>query len=76
VSVEELIGEPQTAARKRGPAPKLMQHVERINALPDAAANGDERDRGHAGAAGALNRCGERANEEALTNPGRLGRGS
>lgn len=34
VSVEELIGEPQTAARKRGPAPKLMQHVERISALP------------------------------------------
>jgi len=36
VSVEELIGEPQTAARKRGPAPKLMQHVERISALPKA----------------------------------------
>lgn len=24
----------RTAARKRGPAPKLMQHVERISALP------------------------------------------
>lgn len=34
VSVEELIGEPPSAARKRGPAPKLMQHVERISALP------------------------------------------
>jgi hypothetical protein len=33
VSVEELIGEPQTAARKLGPAPKLMQHLERISAL-------------------------------------------
>ncbi|MCY1234448.1 hypothetical protein BKP43_03150 [Variovorax boronicumulans] len=34
VSVEELIGEPQTAARRRRPAPNLMQHVERISALP------------------------------------------
>lgn len=34
VSVEEMIGEPQTAARKRRPAPNLMQHVERICALP------------------------------------------
>ena len=35
VSVEELIGEaPGTAARKRGPAPKLQRHMERISALP------------------------------------------
>ncbi len=35
VSVEELIGEPPSAAaRKRGRAPKLEQHLERINALP------------------------------------------
>lgn len=34
VNVEGQIGEPQTAARKRWPAPKLMQHVERISALP------------------------------------------
>lgn len=34
VSVETLIGAPQTAARKRGPAPKLAQHMERISALP------------------------------------------
>ena len=33
-SVEELIGKPQTAARRRSPAPKLMRHVERISALP------------------------------------------
>jgi transcriptional regulator with XRE-family HTH domain len=38
VSVEELIGEDTTQARaqarKRGRTPKLMQHMERINALP------------------------------------------
>jgi transcriptional regulator with XRE-family HTH domain len=35
VSLEDLIGQaPSAAARKRGPAPKLMQHLERISALP------------------------------------------
>ena len=35
VSLEDLIGQaPGPATRKRGPAPKLMQHVERISALP------------------------------------------
>jgi transcriptional regulator with XRE-family HTH domain len=34
VSVEELIGEPQAVTRKRGPAPKLAQHMERISQLP------------------------------------------
>lgn len=34
VSVEELIGEAANTTRKRGPAPKLQQHMERINALP------------------------------------------
>jgi transcriptional regulator with XRE-family HTH domain len=35
VSIEELIGEqPSAAARKRGPAPKIQQHLERISALP------------------------------------------
>ena len=34
VSVEELIGEAPGATRKRGPAPKLQQHMERITALP------------------------------------------
>lgn len=34
VSVEELIGAGQTAARKRGPAPKLQRHIERISELP------------------------------------------
>jgi transcriptional regulator with XRE-family HTH domain len=35
VSVEELIAAPQSAAaRKRGPAPKLAQHMERIRQLP------------------------------------------
>ncbi len=35
VSVEELIGEqPSAAVRKRGPAPKFQQQLERINALP------------------------------------------
>lgn len=37
VSVEELIGEPPSAAaRKRGPAPTLQRHMERISALPKA----------------------------------------
>jgi transcriptional regulator with XRE-family HTH domain len=35
VSLEDLIGQaPSAASRKRGPAPKLLQHVERISALP------------------------------------------
>ena len=34
VNVEELIGEAPGATRKRGPAPKLQQHLERISALP------------------------------------------
>jgi transcriptional regulator with XRE-family HTH domain len=34
VSVEELIGGAPTATRKRGPTPKLQQHMERISALP------------------------------------------
>lgn len=37
VSVEELIGEEASSeTRKRGRSPKLMQHMERINALPKA----------------------------------------
>ena len=37
VSLEDLIGQAPTAAsRKRGPAPKLLQHMERISALPKA----------------------------------------
>lgn len=37
VSIEELIGEPPSAAaRKRGPAPTLQRHMERISALPKA----------------------------------------
>ncbi len=35
VSVEELLGEPiSAAAKKRGPAPKLQQQLERISKLP------------------------------------------
>ena len=35
VSVEALIGEPEAAAsKKRGPAPKLVQHLDRISQLP------------------------------------------
>lgn len=34
VSVEELIGEEPSAERRRGRAPKLQQHLERISALP------------------------------------------
>jgi transcriptional regulator with XRE-family HTH domain len=37
VSLEELIGEePTRTARKRGPAPKLKQQMERITLLPKA----------------------------------------
>ena len=34
VSLETLMGEADTSARKRGPAPKLQQHIDRINQLP------------------------------------------
>lgn len=34
VSVETLIGEDSGQERKRGRSPKLMQHMERISALP------------------------------------------
>lgn len=34
MSVEELIGEPQTPSRRRRLASKLIQHVERASALP------------------------------------------
>ena len=34
VSLEELMGEPVTKASRRGPAPKLAQHMERISQLP------------------------------------------
>jgi transcriptional regulator with XRE-family HTH domain len=36
ISVESLLGQPSTtkASSKRGPAPKLQQHMERISALP------------------------------------------
>jgi len=34
VSVEALIGEEPNMTRKRGRAPKLQQHLERISALP------------------------------------------
>jgi transcriptional regulator with XRE-family HTH domain len=37
VSIEELIGEPPSAAaRKRGPTPKIQQQMERIQQLPKA----------------------------------------
>lgn len=32
--MEELIGSPQSAAKKRGPASKLQQQIERIQQLP------------------------------------------
>jgi len=35
-SVETLIGQPATAASKRGPTPKLLQQLERLHALPKA----------------------------------------
>ena len=34
VSLEELMGEPVTKTSRRGPAPKLAQHMERISRLP------------------------------------------
>lgn len=34
VSVEELLGDDSAAAKKRGPAPKLLQQIERIQQLP------------------------------------------
>lgn len=34
VSLEELLGEPDAATKKRGPTPKLQQHMERISQLP------------------------------------------
>ena len=34
VSVEELLGDNAAAARKRGPAPRLQQQIERIQQLP------------------------------------------
>jgi transcriptional regulator with XRE-family HTH domain len=34
VSVEELLGADAAAAKKRGPAPKLQQQIERIQQLP------------------------------------------
>jgi len=34
VGLEELIGESQAATKKRGPTPKLQQHMDRIGQLP------------------------------------------
>jgi transcriptional regulator with XRE-family HTH domain len=34
VSLDELLGESTNGARKRGPAPKLQQHMEKISRLP------------------------------------------
>lgn len=34
VGLEELLGESTAVTRKRGPAPKLQQHMERISQLP------------------------------------------
>jgi transcriptional regulator with XRE-family HTH domain len=34
VSMEELVDDTPSGARKRGPTPKLQQHLERISALP------------------------------------------
>lgn len=36
VSIEELIGEGRRPSTKRGPAPKLQQQLEQIQALPKA----------------------------------------
>jgi transcriptional regulator with XRE-family HTH domain len=36
VGVEELLGESSTATKKRGPAPKFQQQVERLARLPKA----------------------------------------
>ena len=32
--IEELLGGPTAAARRRGPAPRLQHHLERLSALP------------------------------------------
>lgn len=34
VGLEELLGESNAATKKRGPAPKLQRHMERISQLP------------------------------------------
>jgi len=34
VGLEELLGEPTGTSKKRGPSPKLQQHMERIGQLP------------------------------------------
>ena len=34
VGLEELLGGSNAATKKRGPAPKLQQHMERISQLP------------------------------------------
>ena len=34
VTLEDLMGEPATKAQKRGPTPKLAQHMEKISQLP------------------------------------------
>lgn len=34
MSLEELLGDDAGAAKKRGPAPKLQQQIERIQQLP------------------------------------------
>jgi transcriptional regulator with XRE-family HTH domain len=34
VTMEELVGSPHNAAKKRGPGPKLQQQIERIQQLP------------------------------------------
>lgn len=34
ISIEELIGIPESATKKRGPTPKLQQQMERITRLP------------------------------------------
>ena len=34
IGLEELLGESTAATKKRGPAPKLQQHMERISQLP------------------------------------------
>jgi hypothetical protein len=36
VAMETLVGEAPTATRKRGPAPKLQQQMDRITQLPKA----------------------------------------
>ncbi len=32
--IEELLGSPAAAAKRRGPAPRLQHHLERLSALP------------------------------------------